>query len=48
MESVLDDCLAQFSSKYVLKEEQRQAVLGLLEQKDVVAVLPMCFRKSLI
>ena len=26
-----DDCLAQFSSKYMLKEEQRQAVLGLLE-----------------
>ena len=25
MKSVLDDCLAQFSSKYVLKEEQRQA-----------------------
>ena len=39
MESVLDDCLAQFSSKYVLKEERRQAVLGLLEQEDVVAVL---------
>ena len=30
MESVLDDCLAQFSSKNVLKEEQHQAVLGLL------------------
>ena len=28
MESVLDDCLAQFSSKYVLKEERCQAVLG--------------------
>ena len=26
-----DDCLAQFSSKYVLKEEQRQAVFGLLK-----------------
>ena len=39
MESMLDDCLVQFSSKYVLKEEQRQAVLGLLEQKDVMAVL---------
>ena len=48
MESVLDDCLAQFSSKYVLKEEQRQAVLGLQEQKDVVAVLPTGFEKSLI
>ena len=48
MESVLDDCLAQFSSKYVLKEEQRQAVLGLLEQKNVMAVLPMGFGKSLI
>ena len=48
MESVLDDCLAQFSSKYVLKEEQRQAVLGLLEQKNVMAVLPMIFGKSLI
>ena len=48
MESVLDDCLAQFSSKYVLKEEQRQAVLGLLEQKNITAVIPMGFGKSLI
>ena len=48
MESVLDDCLAQFSSKYVLKEEQRQAVLGLLEQKNIMAVIPMGFEKSLI
>ena len=48
MESMLDDCLAQFSSKYVLKQEQRQAVLGLQEQKDVVAVLPTGFGKSLI
>ena len=48
MESVLDDCLAQFSSKYVLKEEQRQAVLGLLEQKNIMAVIPMSFGKSLI
>ena len=38
MENVLDDCLAQFSSKYVLKEEQRQAVL----------VLPTGSGKSLI
>ena len=31
METVLDDCLAQFqANKSVLKEEQRQAVLGLL------------------
>ena len=31
METVLDDCLAQFqANKRVLKEEQRQAVLGLL------------------
>ena len=48
MESVLNHCLAQFSSKYVLKEEQRQAVLGLLEQEDIVAVLPSGFGKSLI
>ena len=48
MESVLDDCLAQFSSKYVLKEEQRLAVLGLLEQKNIMVVIPMGFRKSLI
>ena len=48
MESVLDDCLAQFSSKYVLKEEQCQAVLGLLGQKNVIAVIPMGFGKSLI
>ena len=44
---MLDNCLAQFSSKCVLKEEQRQAVLGLQEQKDVVAVLPTGFEKSL-
>ena len=30
MENVLDDCLAQFSSKNSLKEGQHQAVLGLL------------------
>ena len=48
MESVLDDCLAQFSSKYVLKEERRQAVLGLLGQEDVVAVLTAGFGKILI
>lgn len=40
---MLDKCLAQ-----LLKEEQFQAVLGLLEQKDVVAVLPTGFGKSLI
>ena len=45
MESVFDDCLAQFSSKYVLKQEQRQAVLSLLLQKDVLAVLPTSFGK---
>ena len=33
---------------YVLKEEQCHAVLGLLEQKDVVAVLPTGFGKTLI
>ena len=48
MESMLDDCLAQFLSKYVLKEEQRQAVLGLQGQKDVVAVLSTGFGKSLM
>ena len=42
------DCLAQFSSKYVLKEDQRLADLGLLEQKDIVSVLPKGFAKSLI
>ena len=38
MESALDDCLAQISSKYVLKKERCQAVLGLLGQEDLVAV----------
>ena len=48
--SVLDDCFAQFSSKYVLKKERRQAVLGLLEQKPdwCVAVLSTSFGKFLI
>ena len=41
-----NNCLAQFSSKE--KEEERQAVLGLLEQKDVETVLPTGFAKSLI
>ena len=48
METVLDDCLVQFSSKYVLKEEQRQAVLSLLEQNDVVVVLLTGFGKTLV
>ena len=48
METVLDDCLVQFSRKYVFKEEQRQAVLSSLEQKDVVAILLTGFGKSLI
>ena len=48
MESVLHDCLAQFSNKYVLKEEQRQAVLSLPEQKDVVVVLLTGFGKTLV
>ena len=48
MGTVLHDCLAHFSSKYVLKEEQRQAVLLLLEEKHVVAVLSTGFGKSLI
>ena len=45
---VFDDCLAQFSSKYVLQEEQHQVVFGLLRQKNVVAVLLMGLGKSLI
>ena len=48
--TVLHDCLAHFSSKYVLKEEKRQAVLRLLKKKkeDAVAVLSTGFGKSLI
>ena len=45
---VFDDCLAQFSSKYVLQEEQHQVVFGLLGQKNVVAVLPTGLGESLI
>ena len=50
MENLLDGCLAQFSSKYVLKEEQYQAVLGLQWQKDVVAgqFFPRVLGKGLI
>ena len=29
-----DDCLAQFLSKYVLKEEQRQAIFGFTGAKE--------------
>ena len=43
MEGVLGQCLAQ-----LLKEEQLQAVLGSLDQKDFVVVLPTGFEKSLI
>ena len=31
---VFDDCLAQFSSKYVLQEEQHQVVFGLRRQNS--------------
>ena len=48
MESVTTVRLAQISSKYVLKEERRQAVLGLLGQEDLVAVLTTGFGKILI
>ena len=48
MESALDDCLAQISSKYVLKKERCQAVLGLLGQEDLVAVFTTGFGKILI
>ena len=48
MESVLDDCLAQISRKYVLKKERCQAVLGLLGQEDLVAVFTTGFGKILI
>ena len=53
MENLLHGCLAQFSSKYVLKEEQYQAVLGLQWQKGPKgccggSVLPTGFGKSLI
>ena len=40
--SVFDECLAQ------LLKEELQAVLGLLEQTDVVTVLSTSFGKSLI
>ena len=48
MKSALDDCLAQISSKYVLKQERCQAVLGLLGQEDLVAVITTGFGKILI
>ena len=37
-----------YAYEYVLKEDQRLVDLGLLEQKDVVSVLPKGFAKSLI
>ena len=43
MEGVLGQCLAQ-----LLKEEQLQAVLGLLEQKDVVAGHSISFLSSVV
>ena len=54
MESVLDNCLAQFSSKYVLKEEQPQAVLCLmlvftkLKQREKNVVLVASLLQSII
>ena len=46
--TVLHDCLAHFSGKHVLKEEQRQTVFRLLEKRDIVGVLSTGFGKSLI
>ena len=43
LRSVFDKCLAQ-----LLKEEQLQAILGLVEQTDIVTVLSTSFGKSLI
>ena len=50
MESVLDDCLAQFSSKYVLKKRAAPSCLGFTGANAglVVAVLTTCFGKILI
>ena len=50
--SSLSECLTTVwhnfqANTYVLKEEQYQVVLGLLEQKVVVAVLPTGSGKSL-
>ena len=50
-EECLDDVLKELSSKgfaFTLKAEQRLALRNLLVGKDVLAVLPTGFGKSLI
>ena len=45
--SVLDECETLYVCT-VTKEEQLQAVLGLVKQKDIVAVLPTGFANIFI
>ena len=44
IESVLED----IDSTFILKEEQRNAIKAFVDRKDVFAVLPTGFGKSLI
>ena len=48
MERLLECCLEKFPHVSSLKDEQKEAVIHLLRSKDVVAILPTGFGKSLI
>ena len=46
--SLLDSILLEVKSSIELKAEQKVAIKSLLERRDVVAILPTGFGKSLI
>ena len=48
IESVTKELSDKFNVKFVLKEEQNVAITDLLGRKDVLAVLPTGYGKSLI
>ena len=45
---VISDAVSQLSKPLLLKTEQELAVKSLLEERDVLAVLPTGFGKSLV
>ncbi|CAB1415775.1 unnamed protein product [Pleuronectes platessa] len=48
VDAAIESVLGDIDSAFILKEEQRNAIKALVDRKDVFAVLPTGFGKSLI
>ena len=48
VDSAIKSVLEDIDSAFILKEEQRNAIKAFVDRKDVFAVLPTGFGKSLI